>query len=113
MKPDVPFEQFGAKEAPSFDMNEVAGKKDILFICLDTLRYDAAKEEEEKGNTPVLNQYGPWQKCQAPGNFTYPSHHAMFAGFLPCPWAVSYTHLIICFWMLLSCAKYIIKDVHI
>ena len=86
MKPDVPFEQFGAKEAPSFDMNEVAGKKDILFICLDTLRYDAAKEEEEKGNTPVLNQYGPWQKCQAPGNFTYPSHHAMFAGFLPCPW---------------------------
>ena len=44
MKPDVPFEQFGAKEAPSFDMNEVAGKKDILFICLDTLRYDAAKE---------------------------------------------------------------------
>ena len=67
-------------------MNEVAGKKDILFICLDTLRYDAAKEEEEKGNTPVLNQYGPWQKCQAPGNFTYPSHHAMFAGFLPCPW---------------------------
>lgn len=86
MKPDVPFEQFGAKEAPSFDMNEVAGKKDILFICLDTLRYDAAKEEEEKGNTPVLNQYGPWQKCQAPGNFTYPSHHAMFTGFLPCPW---------------------------
>lgn len=86
MRLDVPFEQFGGKETPSFDMNEVAGKKDILFICLDTLRYDAAKEEEEKGNTPVLNQYGPWQKCQAPGNFTYPSHHAMFAGFLPCPW---------------------------
>ena len=54
MKPDVPFEQFGAKEAPSFDMNEVAGKKDILFICLDTLRYDAAKEEEEKKSSQTV-----------------------------------------------------------
>ncbi len=72
------------KEAPSVDMNQIVGEKDILFICLDTLRYDAAVEEEQAGHTPVLNQYGPWQKCQAPGNFTYPSHHAMFAGFLPC-----------------------------
>ena len=32
----------------------------------------------------MLNGYGSWVKCQAPGNFTYPSHHAMFAGFLPC-----------------------------
>ena len=43
-----------------------------------------AVQEEAAGTTPVLNQYGPWEKCQAPGNFTYPSHHAMFAGFLPC-----------------------------
>ena len=66
------------------DMTQVVGTNDILMICLDTLRYDAAVQEEEAGNTPVLNQYGKWQKCQAPGNFTYPSHHAMFAGFLPC-----------------------------
>lgn len=67
------------------DMAEVVGKCDILFLCLDTLRYDVAAEEERKGTTPVLNRFGPWEKCQAPGNFTYPSHHAMFAGFLPCP----------------------------
>lgn len=67
------------------NMNQVVGSHDILFICLDTLRYDAAVQEEALGTTPVLNRYGPWEKRQAPGNFTYPSHHAMFAGFLPCP----------------------------
>lgn len=75
---------FGKSCKSSVNMKEVVGTHDILFVCLDTLRYDAAKEEEQKGGTPVLNQYGPWKKCQAPGNFTYPSHHAMFAGFLPC-----------------------------
>lgn len=69
---------------PSVDMTQVVGTSDILFVCLDTLRYDVAVQEEASGGTPVLNQYGSWQKCQAPGNFTYPSHHAMFAGFLPC-----------------------------
>lgn len=72
------------KKEPSVDMEQVVGRQDILLICLDTLRYDAAAEEEAAGNTPVLSQYGPWEKCQAPGNFTYPSHHAMFAGFFPC-----------------------------
>lgn len=84
---DVPVGLFVSsreKAAPSVDMEEVVGKKDILFICLDTLRYDVAVQEEKAGNTPVLNRYGSWEKCQAPGNFTYPSHHAMFAGFLPC-----------------------------
>lgn len=84
---DVPVRLFmsSKKKMPcSVEMNEVVGKKDILLICLDTLRYDVAVEEEAEGRTPVLNQYGSWEKCQAPGNFTYPSHHAMFAGFLPC-----------------------------
>lgn len=66
-----------------FDMGKIVGSKDILFICIDCLRYDVAKEEEENGGTPVLNQYGRWRKCHAPGNFTYPSHQAMFAGFMP------------------------------
>ena len=70
----------------SVQMQEVVGNCDILFLCLDTLRYDVAKAEEEAGHTPVLSQYGPWEKRQAPGNFTYPSHHAMFAGFLPLPY---------------------------
>lgn len=74
----------GTDQRTSVDMNQVVGKMDILFICLDTLRYDVAVQEEEAGTTSVLNRYGRWEKCQAPGNFTYPSHHAMFAGFLPC-----------------------------
>ena len=81
---EVPFRLFlSGKEQkkPSVDMNQVVGSCDILFICLDTLRYDVAVQEEGTGRTPVLNRYGLWEKCQAPGNFTYPSHHAMFAGF--------------------------------
>lgn len=66
-------------------MNEIVGKYNILFLCLDTLRFDVAAEEEACQGTPNLNRYGPWEKCHAPGNFTYPSHHAMFAGFLPSP----------------------------
>lgn len=65
------------------DMNQIVGSHDILFVCLDTLRYDVAYKEQEDNGTPTLNQYGRWRKCQAPGNFTYPSHQAMFAGFFP------------------------------
>ncbi|MCI9532109.1 MAG: sulfatase-like hydrolase/transferase [Lachnospiraceae bacterium] len=84
---EVPLRLFAPpleKEAPTVDMAQVVGVTDILFLCLDTLRYDVAAQEEAAGRTPVLGQYGPWEKCQAPGNFTWPSHHAMFAGFLPC-----------------------------
>ncbi len=65
------------------NMNEIVGTSNILFICLDSLRYDVAIEEQQQNGTPVLNRYGKWRKCQAPGNFTYPSHQAMFAGFMP------------------------------
>ena len=84
---EVPFRLFLSgkeRKKPSVDMNRGVGSCDILFVCLDTLRYDVAVQEEKAGSTPVLNRYGLWEKCQAPGNFTYPSHHAMFAGFLPC-----------------------------
>lgn len=67
----------------TINMNEIVGSHHILFVCLDTLRYDVAYKEQEEQGTPVLNQYGQWRKCQAPGNFTYPSHQAMFAGFFP------------------------------
>ena len=83
---EVPFRLFSSSRGqrqPSVDMNQVVGKMDILLVCLDTLRYDVAAKEEAQGTTPVLNRYGSWKKCQAPGNFTWPSHHAMFAGFLP------------------------------
>ena len=71
---------------PDLDMNQVVGTHDILMLCFDTLRYDVSKEEEEAGRTPVLNSHGgEWEKRHAPGNFTYPSHFAIFAGFLPSP----------------------------
>lgn len=82
-KRDVPLELFASSKekthtkTPSVDMEQVVGVQDILLICLDTLRYDAAVEEEAAGGTPVLNRYGSWECCQAPGNFTYPSHHAL------------------------------------
>lgn len=89
---EVPYELFShamSEGRTSIDMNQIVGSHDILMICLDTLRYDAAQMEEELGGTPVLSQYSPWRKCQAPGNFTYPSHHAMFAGFFPCDYEAS------------------------
>ena len=71
---EVPAGLFSANQKgrePRVDMKQVVGSQDILMICLDTLRYDCARAEEEAGGTPVLNQYGPWEKRQAPGNFTY------------------------------------------
>ncbi|SNT24920.1 Sulfatase [Anaerovirgula multivorans] len=69
----------------SVNMNQIVGEYDILFVCLDTLRYDVAYQEQENNNTPVLNRYGKWRKCHAPGNYTFPSHMAMFVGSLPSP----------------------------
>lgn len=68
-------------------MNEIAGKMDILFITLDTLRYDVAQKLFEEGRTPGFQRYFPqgWQRCHTPGSFTYAAHQAFFAGFLPTP----------------------------
>lgn len=84
---EVPKEVIGdpKKAKYSVNMNDIVGKQDILFVCLDTLRYDVAIKEELNGATPVLNKYGKWEKRHAPGNYTYPSHVAMFAGALPTP----------------------------
>ena len=71
------------QSADPVDMNRVVGTCDILFLCMDALRFDVARGEQESGGTPVLNRYGIWRRCKAPGNFTYPSHQAMFAGFFP------------------------------
>ncbi|MCX4326939.1 MAG: STM4012 family radical SAM protein [Lachnospiraceae bacterium] len=68
---------------PETNMDKIVKSHNILFVCIDSLRFDVASEEEANGGTPVLNRYGRWRKCSAPGNFTYPSHQAMFAGFLP------------------------------
>ena len=69
-------------------MNAIVGTHDILFVTLDTLRYDVARDLCAAGRTPNLAALlpdGRWELRHSPGNFTYASHHAFFAGFLPTP----------------------------
>ncbi|MEK8034577.1 STM4013/SEN3800 family hydrolase [Ideonella sp. DXS29W] len=70
------------------DMNAVVGTHDIVFVTLDTLRYDVAQAEFEQGRLPVFQSLlppGGWERRHTPGSFTYAAHHAFFAGFLPTP----------------------------
>ncbi len=70
------------------DMNAIVDSHDMLFITLDTLRYDVAQAAFETGRLPVLSSVLPrsgWERRHTPGNFTYASHLAFFAGFLPTP----------------------------
>ncbi|MEU6585706.1 STM4013/SEN3800 family hydrolase [Nocardia sp. NPDC046763] len=74
--------------APDPDMNEVIGRDDLLLVTLDTLRFDVAAELAAAGRLPNLARHlpgGRWEKRHAPGSFTYASHQAIFAGFLPTP----------------------------
>lgn len=69
-------------------MKRIVGSHDILWIILDTLRYDVAVQELAAGRLPNLQAVlpaGGWEKRHAPGNFTYSSHWAFFSGFLPTP----------------------------
>lgn len=70
----------------NYNMNEIIGECDILFITLDTLRYDVASSQYESGVLKTLGKYGPFEKRQTPGSFTYSAHHSFFAGFLPSPY---------------------------
>nr|WP_078764023.1 STM4013/SEN3800 family hydrolase [Marinactinospora thermotolerans] len=69
-------------------MNAIVGTHDILLVTLDTLRYDVAQRLAEEGRTPNLSRVlpgGGWERRHAPASFTYASHQAMLAGFLPTP----------------------------
>lgn len=64
------------------------GTHDLLFITLDTLRYDVAQAAWRAGQTRTLAAHlplGGWEERHTPGSFTYAAHHAFFAGFLPTP----------------------------
>jgi hypothetical protein len=65
------------------------GSHDLLFVTLDTLRYDVAAELLTAGRTPNLARFigGRWERRHTPATFTYAAHHAFFAGFLPTPTA--------------------------
>ncbi len=68
-------------------MRDRIGKADVLWITLDTLRYDVAVREWENGGTPFLRRLIPegWEERHTPASFTYAAHAAFFAGFLPTP----------------------------
>ena len=61
--------------------------RDVLFMTLDTLRYDVAERLFREGALPNFAKLFPggWEKRHAPASFTYASHLAFFAGFLPTP----------------------------
>lgn len=64
------------------------GTHDVLFVTLDTLRYDAARDALAAGQTPHLAALlpgGAWEERHSPATFTYAAHQAFFAGFLPTP----------------------------
>lgn len=70
------------------DMNRIVGSHDLLWIVLDTLRYDVAARLAAEGRTPFLASLlpgGRWEERHTPGNFTFAAHQAFFAGFLPTP----------------------------
>ncbi|HSU57322.1 MAG TPA: STM4013/SEN3800 family hydrolase [Candidatus Dormibacteraeota bacterium] len=68
------------------NMNQIVGSHDILFMTLDTLRYDVAQRCWAEGLTPNFASILPptgWERRHSPGSFTYAAHQAFFAGFLP------------------------------
>jgi hypothetical protein len=70
------------------DVNKLIGSHDVLFVTLDTLRYDVAQDSLRQGRTPGLASLlpnGAWEERHSPGNFTYAAHQAFFAGFFPTP----------------------------
>lgn len=72
----------------SLNARALVGTHDILFVTLDTLRYDVARDALARGATPNLAAVLPpdgWERRHSPGSFTYAAHHAFFAGFLPTP----------------------------
>jgi hypothetical protein len=70
------------------DVNALIGTHDILFVTLDTLRYDVACGALAAGATPNLARLlpgGAWERRHSPASFTFAAHQAFFAGFLPTP----------------------------
>ncbi|MBI4818745.1 MAG: STM4013/SEN3800 family hydrolase [Deltaproteobacteria bacterium] len=70
------------------NVRSMCGTHDVFLMVIDTLRYDVAVRELTLGRTPnlrtLLGEAG-WEKRHSPASFTYPAHHAFFAGFLPTP----------------------------
>jgi hypothetical protein len=59
--------------------SSLAMLRSILFVTLDSCRYDAFVE----ARAPNLKSLSPLHRTQAPSHFTYGSHAAFFMGFTP------------------------------
>jgi hypothetical protein len=71
-----------------FNANQIVGSHDMVFITLDTLRYDVAEGCLARGWLPNLESVlpeGGWERRHSPASFTYAAHQAFFSGFLPTP----------------------------
>jgi hypothetical protein len=71
----------------TFPFKDMVGTHDVMWIVLDSVRFDVAQRAHERGETPNLSSLIPrgWECRHSPGTFTLPSHSAMFSGFLPTP----------------------------
>ncbi len=70
------------------DMNHLVGRANVLFVTLDCLRFDVARDCLAAGRIPHLAGVlpaGGWEARETPGTFTLPAHLAFFHGFLPTP----------------------------
>lgn len=73
---------------PLIPVPQCIGSHNIVFMVLDSLRFDVAQNAMAQGLTPFLQTLiplGQWQKRQTHGTFTYPAHQAFFMGYLPVP----------------------------
>lgn len=70
----------------NINLNTIIPNHDIIFITLDSLRYDVSQQLFNEGKLPNFSKWLPnagWEKRYTPASFTYPAHLAFFSGFLP------------------------------
>ena len=68
------------------NINQFIPKTDVIFITLDSLRYDVAQELFLEKQLPYFSKWlSPtgWEERYSPASFTFPAHQAFFSGFLP------------------------------
>lgn len=67
---------------------DLIGTHDIVWITLDSLRFDVAQQCFHDGRIPSLTTVLPrsgWEERHTTGSFTLPAHLAFLTGFLPAP----------------------------
>ncbi|MFF4418307.1 STM4013/SEN3800 family hydrolase [Streptosporangium sp. NPDC001559] len=68
--------------------HDVIPSHNILFITLDSLRFDTARFVLRADRSPNLARIlpgGNWEERRTPGTYTLPAHMSFFAGWLPTP----------------------------